>query len=312
MKKAVKRWFGILAGLATCSALTVALSACTTAESYAVNTHEIKEEFSDISIKTDTADVTFVPSLDGQCKVVCYEQQKLKHSVSVLEGTLIVEVADERAWYEYIGILTETPKITVHLPETEYATLRIEESTGDIELYNFTFESIGVAVSTGDVKCYASATEGINIATSTGDVFVENSSAGSLSVSVSTGMITVENVTCAGDVAVGVSTGKTYLTNMTCKNVTSNGSTGDISLRNVVAVEKFSIERSTGDVTFDKCDAAEIIVDTDTGDVTGTLLSEKVFAVQTDTGSCSVPSSNVGGRCAITTDTGDIEISIVK
>ena len=312
MKNAIKRWGGILVGLATCSVLSVTLSACTTAESYEINTHEITDAFSDISIKTDTADITFVPSLDGQCKVVCYEQQNLKHSVSVLDETLIVEVVDEQAWYEYIGIFTETPKITVHLPETEYAALHIEESTGDIELYNFTFESIDIAVSTGDVKCNASATQGINIVTSTGDIFVEDSSADSLSVCVSTGMITVENVACEGDVTVGVSTGKTYLTNLMCKNVKSSGSTGDISLHNVVAVEKFSIERSTGDVAFDKCDAAEIIVDTDTGDVTGTLLSEKVFTVQTDTGSCSVPSSNAGGRCAITTDTGDIAISIVK
>jgi hypothetical protein len=36
-----------------------------------------------------------------------------------------------------------------------------------------------------------------------------------------------------------------------CKNLTSTGSTGDISLKNVIAAEKISIERSTGDVTFE-------------------------------------------------------------
>jgi len=81
-------------------------------------------------------------------------------------------------------------------------------------------------------------------------------------------------------------------------------------LKNVNAAEKFSIERSTGDVKFDGCDAAEVFVKTDTGDVTGTLLSEKVFIVETDTGKVDVPKTVNGGRCEITTDTGDINISI--
>ena len=63
-------------------------------------------------------------------------------------------------------------------------------------------------------------------------------------------------------------------------------------------------------VVLDGCDAAEIFVKTDTGDVTGTLLSEKVFVTTTDTGKVEVPRSVSGGRCEITTDTGDIRISI--
>ena len=56
--------------------------------------------------------------------------------------------------------------------------------------------------------------------------------------------------------------------------------------------------------------AAEILIKTDTGDVKGSLLSEKVFVVQTDTGSIDVPKTVSGGRCEITTDTGDIKISL--
>ena len=97
-----------------------------------------------------------------------------------------------------------------------------------------------------------------------------------------------------------------------CKNVVSNGNTGAISLKNVIAAEKFSIERSTGDVKFDGCDAAEIFVKTDTGDVTGSLLSNKIFVVEADTGSVDVPKTATGGKCEITTDTGDINISIKK
>ena len=72
----------------------------------------------------------------------------------------------------------------------------------------------------------------------------------------------------------------------------------------------FSIERSTGDVRFTDCDAAEICVKTDTGDVTGSLLSDKVFITNTDTGSVNVPETISGGKCEIITDTGDIKITI--
>ena len=117
-------------------------------------------------------------------------------------------------------------------------------------------------------------------------------------------------MTCTGDVSVNVSTGKTVMTDVVCQNMDSNGSTGKISLQNVAASGTLSIKRSTGDVHFDGCDAAEIYVTTDTGSVTGTLLSEKVFIAASDTGRIDVPKTATGGRCEITTDTGDIRLSV--
>ena len=81
-------------------------------------------------------------------------------------------------------------------------------------------------------------------------------------------------------------------------------------MTNVIANERFSIERSTGDVRFEACDAAELTVTTDTGDVRGTLRSDKIFFAKTDTGHVEVPQSMTGGKCEITTDTGDIRIEI--
>ena len=278
---------------------------------YETNTYEISEEFSNLSMNTDTADIIFALSDDGKCRVECYEEEKAKHSVAVQENTLVIKMIDERTWYDYIGINFGSPKITVYLPKAEYASLFIKESTGDIEIpKNFKFEGVDISSSTGDVNFFASASKLIKIRTSTGNVCVENTSAGTLDLSASTGRITVSNVICGGDANINVSTGRTNLNNIECKNLTSSGDTGDISLNHVIAAEKFSIKRSTGDVRFDGSDAAEILVETDTGDVTGTFLSEKIFFVETDTGSVDVPESITGGRCEITTDTGDIELDI--
>ena len=278
---------------------------------YESNTYEVNEEFSNISLDTDTEDIFFVPSDDGKCKVVCYESENLKHSVTVKDGALTVSLIDTRKWYEHIGFGFGNSKITVYLPDSEYSALKIEESTGDIEIpAYFKFRSIDISVSTGDVKCYVAEADTVKIAASTGNISVQNTSSGLIDLSLSTGNVSISGVTCSGDIKVALSTGKTQLTNITCKNVISSASTGDIYLKNVIASEKFSIERDTGDVNFDDSDAAEIFVETDTGDVRGSLLTEKVFITKTDTGSIDVPKSTSGGICEITTDTGNIRITV--
>ena len=60
---------------------------------YETNRYEIEESFRDLSIDTNTADITVLPSEDGEVKVVCKEKSKLKYSVSVENDTLIVFVS---------------------------------------------------------------------------------------------------------------------------------------------------------------------------------------------------------------------------
>ena len=107
-----------------------------------------------------------------------------------------------------------------------------------------------------------------------------------------------------------VTTGDVKLSDILCKNFISSGNTGNITLKNVIVEEKISIERSTGDIKFDGADAAEIFAKTSTGDVTGSFLTDKVYIVETNTDDVDVPRTTTGGRCEITTGTGDISIKI--
>lgn len=275
------------------------------------NTHAITEDFQNISVTINTADVTFVPAEDGKISVVCEEFENEKHTVSVQDGTLVISLENTRKWYQYIGFQFGAPKITVSLPRGEYGCLTLKGSTGDVEIpTGFTFGEMDIAQTTGDISSFASATGTVRIKTSTGDIRVENASVGALNLAVSTGKVTVSGVACEGDIGLRVSTGKANIVGTTCRNLTSEGDTGDLTLENVIATEKFTIDRDTGDIRFTDCDAAEIFVETDTGHVTGTLLSEKVFIVETDIGKVDVPKSVTGGRCEIETDTGNIQISI--
>lgn len=221
-------------------------------ENYETNEYEIQEEYKDISITTDTADIVFAPSEDEKTVVVCCEQENIEHTVVVEDGILIIKSVDTRKWYEHIGIIFRTSKITVYVPQKEYDTISVETSTGDVCI--------------SDVIC--------------------------------------------GEVKIDVSTGEVELTDIECQNLMSSGDTGDILLEHVLATGMFSIERDTGDIKFDSSDAAEIFVETDTGDVTGTLLSEKIFYTETDTGRIEIPQTKSGGKCEISTDTGDIKLNI--
>ena len=281
---------------------------------FETNTHEITESFGAILVDTDTAYVEVLPSEDGVCRVICREEEKAKHTLSVQQGVLRVELDNNREWFDHINIGWGTsPKITVYLPNTEYTFLTVRTNTGYVKIDKaFRFEKLEARTTTGAIECYASCTGKMRLAASTGRIVLENASVGLLTATASTGRVRVQNVSCAGDALINISTGKMLLTDFSCQNLTSTGSTGDLEMKRVVASGKISLERSTGDITLQRCDGAELLIETDTGDVEGTLLTEKIFIIETDTGEIDVPKTTTGGRCEITTDTGDIEIEIER
>lgn len=278
---------------------------------YVTNTYEISDDFNDITLETDTADIIFIPSENNNCKVVCYEPDTAKHSVYVKDNLLTIKVNDQRKWYNYIGISWTSPKITIYLPKTEYNSLLLKTDTGKVEIpQDFKFENVDIEVTTGNVIFLASASDDIKIQASTGSINVENITANTMELTSTTGNIIVSSVKCSNDMKLKVSTGKTKVKNVSCNNFSSDGSTGHVSLDDLIATDKIHIERSTGNIDFEKCDASEIYAKTTTGHISGSLLSEKVFLTETSTGNISVPKTTTGGKCEIITTTGNIKLKL--
>ena len=239
---------------------------------YETNTYTANGAFDKISISVDTTEIEFLPTDNKDCSIVCIEDEKVKHSAKVQNGTLVIDTVDTRKWYDFIGVSLGVPKMTVYLPQNEYNSLSIETDTGDITVpKDFSFKNIEIDGDTSDINCFASVSDILEIELSTGDINIDNVTLGRLDLSTST---------------------------------------GDITLKNVITMGSLSIETDTGDVKFKDSDADEIYVETSTGDVTGTLLSEKVFITQSDTGRIHVPKTTSGGKCEIETDTGDIKITV--
>jgi len=161
MKKATRIWlitaaFLILVGCILFGGIMTMLGWNFTklsTDKYETNIYEIVESFHNVSINTDTADILFAVSNDGRCVVECYEERNAKHAVAVQNGTLSINVENQKAWYDCIGIFFDSPKITVFLPASEYGNLSIYASTGDITMpEDFKFDNADVSISTGFVK----------------------------------------------------------------------------------------------------------------------------------------------------------------
>lgn len=299
MNRCIKKWF-LAAAILVAAGAIIFIGALAvigfdftklSTQKFQTNTYELIEDFENIVVNVETTAVTFVPSDEEVCKIECVEEEKLAHSAKIQDGTLTVCAVDSRKWYDYIGINLQTPTVTIYLPKDGYTSLSVATATGDIELSDrFSFETVEITGTTSNIACYASVSKNIELNTTTGEVTLGPSETEAVRLSAITGRVT------ANDVA--------------CNKLTAQSSTGQISLKNVIAEESIKIESTTGGVRFDGCDASDITVKTSTGSVKGTLLSEKIFIADTSTGRVSVPKSTSGGRCEITTSTGNIEIEI--
>ena len=261
MKKTTKVWLiiGTSLFLAGSILFTIVMSVSNwdfrkiSTREYQTKEYFIEENYQNISIEADEADITFLFSEDDKTKVVCYEQTVETYAVTVTNNTLVINVQEKKKnFLDYIQINFQTPKITIILPQKEYNEISIKTSTGDVFVKNLCVKTVDISVSTGDIE----------------------------------------------------------LSSITCDNLISNGSTGDVYLKNVIATQQIYIQRNTGDVEFESCDGAEIFIKTSTGDVEGDFLTGKDFIVKSSTGDIEVPKNSAGGKCEITTSTGDVEIEI--
>ena len=288
--------------------------------------YQVTRDFRSIDIRTDVTDIEFKVSPDGIFKAVAKEPAKMTHKVEVVDGTLRIESVDERKWFEHLWGW-KAPSMTIYLPAKDpgYEMLRIDNNTGDVRIpKDFCFIGVEAETTTGDVT-YSGQTLGVlKIKTSTGDIRANDFFAYAMDLSVSTGKITLRNgavpgnllssvpAVSSGEVTIHVGTGSVEIEEFTCGCFSSTGSTGSIRLKNFKAHYDVSIQRNTGDIHLENVDSLQgsITLKTSTGDIRGTLSSGKIFTAKSSTGHVRVPDSTAGGKCEITTSTGDIDIRV--
>ena len=274
--------------------------------------YEVEDKFDNISVGNLSRDIEIVKSEDGKCRVDYYGSDKLTYDIKVENGTLKIDDKDERSWFDRLSFTFGSEKTVLYLPNQTYKDLTMDISTGDITVSkDFMFDQVDINGFTNDVFMNASAKKDINITVSTGDIHVSDLTAANMNLVVTTGDIEINGAALSqGDLTLSLSTGDSRLDNVNCVNINSTGSTGDDNYKNVIAKGEIHMERSTGDINLDECDAAMLYLKTTTGDINGVLNTEKIFFAETNTGDVNVPKTVNGGKCEMFTSTGDINMQV--
>lgn len=269
-------------------------------------TYEITKEFENIKVDVDTVDVEFLPT-KGKCKVECTESKEGKYIAEVIGTELRVRNASSGGFV--IGLGAGKEKIKVYLPNKEYKNIVAMSDTGKLDIKDVTCKAVDFDTDTGNIAVKNVQCNRVVLDTDTGYMSVEKTTCKALDVESDTGDLMVKD-SSTGMVIIVLDTGKTTFNNVTCESVDIDVDTGDVNLNDVIASGKFDIESDNGSVNFKSCDAGEVFVKTNTGDVKGSFLTDKIIFTTTDTGNVDVPKLTSGTRCEITTDTGDIVITI--
>lgn len=312
MKKAVL--IPIIIGSVLVTAATIALAigiANSVNVKKEIKTYELNDKsFTNFNIDLDTTDLEFAVSSEGEKKVVVEDTKNNVHTVDVVDNTLSIIANKKRNVFNF-GIVN--CKATIYLPVDAYNSLIIKNDTGDIKIpHDFTFTTANIDLSTGKVDFKAEVKETLKARASTGDITISDTSVQTLDVETSTGKQNYSNLYAAGEIKLKASTGDIALDNVRGQKFSSEVSTGKTKLKNTVIAEDIKIRANTGDVAFDASDAATLDIETSTGDVEGTLLTSKIFYVETSTGKINVPVSTEGGLCKVKTSTGDVTFRIVE
>ena len=315
-------------------------------------TYAVEDSFTNISVYGGDAAVSFVTAADGNCKVVCTENEVIYDKIEVVNNTLTIERVDESEWYHNIGVNFGEIEITVYLPEKEYEALFVDNSSGRIDVPgDFTFAEAEVLNTSGKTNFMADVEGTLKVENTSGGIYVGDNSVGDLwvkgtsgsievmsvvatndvEVNGSSGGIGVSKVECAnisvantsgvlrlseivatGDVNVKGTSGGVHLEDVECANLTGSNSSGKIYCTDVIASGDINLENSSGGIALEACDAANLELKTTSGSIRGTLLTEKIFVAEATSGSVDVPKTTSGGVCEVTTTSGSISLSIVE
>lgn len=252
----------------------------------------IDEPFQNIRIEETESDVEFVLSNDNTCKVSYMEGEGVSRTVYVQDGTLIVRREDDQKWLVRIGVWTQKMKTTVYLPKNAYESLYVRSVSGNIFIpSSFSFTLATIENTSGNIQSAASMETELFARTVSGNISIEQASPQTLTA-----------ITTSGNLS---------LSSMTVRDAATKTVSGDVNLKQTRVENELSCSSTSGNVTFEQSDAGSLRVETVSGDVSGTLLSQKMFQVQSTSGNTNVPLSQSGGICTVTTMSGNVHLSVM-
>ncbi len=277
--------------------------------------HAVEGEFVSMDIHTDMANVRLEVSEDGTCYAVCDEIDRISYTVELRDGVLLLRETDDRQWYEYIGInVGGIPRVTLYLPKGAYDRLTIKTSSGDIvsEEVGLSFTHVSLATGSGSIRMSSPVREELTADSSSGNIALSDMTLTSLTATSSSGDISLADLT-ATTLHASTSSASLSLSYVRADEMELDTSSGKLTLYHVFAEKSLQAVTSSGAIRLDNCDAGKLYLQSASGSITGSLSTDKLFDVHTNSGRVICPPSVAGGGdCVVRTSSGDISLIILR
>lgn len=257
----------------------------------------VPEDFSFTSVDARSAsgEITLLPSVNGEQSVS--SQSGNIHVKNTAPESLTIQSSSGEITLEKVNVRTE---------------LQVKSTSGDIAFTDVKGQAVTVSASSGESTLSKVTADGsMGLKTTSGDMKLRNIDAEALSIQSVSGEADIENGDVKSELQVKSTSGDMTFTDVKGKAAAVTTSSGEILFTRVIAEDSMRLETTSGDIQLRSSDAAELYIRSSSGNVSGTLLSGKVFQINTTSGTVDAPYSGSGGKCEITTTSGDVDFAIV-
>ncbi len=253
---------------------------------------DITDSFDGVHVSEITDDIEIYLSDDKNCKIICYDSEKIYHECNVNDdGQLMIFCRDDRPWYEKIGFFyKEIEKIQIYLPNELYEEIYAYSTNGNITIpKGFTFDEAHLSVVNGKIHCSADVLQNLTAETTNGDIALDGELNGKIHALTTNGKIVAKNIKNAGS----------------ADFTTTNG---DIEPDGEI-IKYFQAHSVNGSIKFRVSVSDRMHMNTVNGSITGTVPANKSYTAQSTNGSVNVPDSvNDNGDFYFKTVNGNIDI----
>lgn len=132
---------------------------------------EITDNFNKIDIKDIDNSVKLLPAEDENCCVICYDNEKISHDITVKNDTLFIALNDNREWYEKIIFNITNNKLIVYIPKKYYEQINISTINGNINSdESLNFNNISAETINGKINLDSQLNGKITLKTINGNI----------------------------------------------------------------------------------------------------------------------------------------------
>lgn len=270
----------------------------------------LTEPFTKININTLNSSIELLPSPDGVCRIVCSDNEKLYHQISVSGSQLNINQNADWQWYEMLNGLFQKDSLSlrVYLPEAEYMLLHAYSGSGDITIApDFRFQTVNTYTKRGNTEATALYAENLTICSVSGDLILrELAAANDIYLESISGFMQIEKLS-AVNVTTHASGGRTVLENIASDYLRATTVSGDIHMTGSSFRNTTYFETGSGSIAIADSNCAEQSLQTSSGSVTLQNITGDSLNARTESGAILIENALYNSSLLCVTTSGEIQ-----